>query len=202
MTRKELWGRQCQQKASTFIWLQAFCDSVPNKVTERKILEMMLWSGFLYERRRRGLARLLHFSSPRAWACALTALMGLHVGPRGGTLALEVWGNLSVSKRVWFYRSPCVDRSWKMRYRSKRSFRWIHTVWGGDCRNEGQPDRLPCLGPLLLSDLQGSKTLSEQLICCCFLVLHSLPQPRNNCSKGELGPCQEKSTSPSKNLSP
>lgn len=50
-----------------------------------------------------GLAGLFHFSSPRACACDVTALVDISVGGvNSGSL-----GNLLVSKGVLFYRSPC-----------------------------------------------------------------------------------------------
>lgn len=72
-----------------------------------------------------------------------------------------------------------------------RPFRWIHSGRAEISGTKVSPDRHPLSWASLWSYLRGSKTLSEQLICCCF----SSYIPRNNCSEEELGLGQEESTS-------
>lgn len=76
-----------------------------NKVTVRKTLELNC-EELSCSRRSMSLGECCTSSLPRAWACDVTALMGICVGWSGGTSALEIWGIYPFQKEYYFTEVP------------------------------------------------------------------------------------------------
>lgn len=85
-----------------------------------------------------------------------------------------------------FFSWELNDWSWKIRHRPNTTIQMNTVGQGRDVRNEVSPKKHPLSGVSLWSYLQGSKTLSVQLICCCFsfcilgLILYPFPRENGN----------------------